>query len=81
MRSGICFFPRSKEVKHYQIEICCSPPDSFLSSSLLPGGVVWGAENTLTLCEHHSAITKSSLNYQHCFQNLSKPNISYYEEN
>lgn len=60
LRSGICFFPCSKEVKHCQTEICCVPPNSFPSSCLLPGGVVWGAENTLTLYEHCSAIVKHS---------------------
>lgn len=73
MRSGMCFITCSKKVKHCQPEICCVLPNSFPFSSLLPGGMLWGAENTLTLCEHHSAITKSSWNYEHCFQHISKP--------
>ena len=49
------------------------PPPSFLCPprhSL----VGWGEKQkrALTLCKHRSAVTKTSLCYQHCFQNKSK---------
>ena len=49
-----------------------SPPNFLCTPSLLAGGVGWGAEKALTQCEHCSAVTKTSLNYQHCFQHYSK---------
>lgn len=43
---------------------CCVP---FCPHSLLTGGVGWKAEKASTVCKHWSALTKISLNYQHCF--------------
>lgn len=59
-------------------------PLSFLCPlSLLADVVVWEAERALTLCEPCSAITRTSLNYQHCSQHESetRPRSSSYEEN
>lgn len=44
-----------------------SPPNS-LCSPASSGGVGQGAEKALVLCKHHSAVTKTSLNYQHYSQ-------------
>ena len=50
-----------------------SPPNSLCTPSVLAGGAVSEAEETLTLCKHCSAITKTSMYYQHCLQHKSKP--------
>jgi len=49
-----------------------SPPSSSCTPSLLAGGVVRGAGKALTLCKHCSAIAKTPLCYQCCFQHKSK---------
>lgn len=49
-----------------------SPPNSLSIPSLLNGGVGWEAEKDLTLCKFSSAISKTSLCYQHCPQNQRK---------
>jgi len=58
-------------------------PSFSCTPSPLAGGVGWEAEEALTLCEHCSARTKTSLRYQRCFQHKSKTqrHTSYYEEN
>jgi len=63
--------------------LAVSPPIFFCTPSLLAGGVLGRADKTLTLCKDCSAVTKTSLCYQHCFQHKSKtlPPTSYYEEN
>jgi len=63
--------------------LAVSPPSFLCTSSLLTGRVVQEAEKPLTLCKHCSAITKTSLYYQHCFQHKSKTqtHTSYYEVN
>lgn len=45
-----------------------SPPNS----CPIVGGMGWGTEKTLSVCELCLAITKTSLNYQHSFQHESK---------
>ena len=49
-----------------------SPPSFLCTPSLLAGGVVRETEKALTLCKHCSAITKTSLCYQHCFRHKCK---------
>lgn len=41
-------------------------------SSPFADGVGRGAEKCLALCEHYSAVRRTSLYYQHCFQHKSK---------
>ena len=66
-----------------QLGSAVSPPGSLCPPSLLAGGVGGEAEKASALCEHCSAITKSSLCYQHCFQHKCKTQLhaSYCEEN
>ena len=52
--------------------LAVSPPNSVCILSPLAGRVVWEAEKTLALCKQCSAITKTSLYYQHCFQHISR---------
>ena len=61
---------------HLGSAVLVSPPS-------FSGGVLWGAEMALALCKLCSAVTKTSLYYQHCFQNKSKTqsHTCYYEEN
>ena len=49
-----------------------SSPTFLCTPRLLTGGVVWEAEKALTLCKNCSAVTKTSLHYQHCFQHKCK---------
>lgn len=60
-----------------------SSPNSLCTLTLLPSGAVWEAEKALRQCKPCSAITETSLYYQHCFQHKSKtqPSNSYCEEN
>lgn len=55
------------------LPLCCAPP-AFLMAC-------WG--EALTLCKHCSAITRTALNYQHCFHHKHKAHLhtSYCEEN
>ena len=59
------------------------PPNFLCNPIPLAGGVVWGAEKNLSLCNHCSAVTKTSLCYQRCFQHKSKTqsHTSYYRKN
>lgn len=60
-----------------------SPPSFLGTPSLLTGGVGWGGEKALRLCECCLATTGTSLKYQCHFQHKSKLQspISSYEEN
>ena len=49
-----------------------SPPNFLCTTSLHAGGVVWGAEKALNLCEHCSAIAKTSPYYQHFSTQIQK---------
>jgi len=49
-----------------------SPPNFLCTPSPLAGGAELEAEKAFTLCEHCSAMTKTSLCYQHCFQHKCK---------
>ena len=66
-----------------QLSRLCPLPAFRFTPSLLTGGAMWEAEKALILCKHCSAITKTPLNYQHCFQYKFKtsPHACYYEEN
>ena len=70
-------------VSRGQLSRLCPLPAPCAPPSLLAGGVGGEATKSLALCKHCSAIAKTSLCYQHCFQHKSKmlPHTSYYEEN
>ena len=60
-----------------------SPPSSLCTPSPLAGGVGREAAKALALCKPCSALMKTSLYYQQCFQHKPKaqPRTSYCEEN
>lgn len=64
-----------------QVSCLCSLPVHCLTST--PLSVVQEAEKALAVCEVCSAVTQTSLNYQHCFQHRFKtqPLTCYNEEN
>ena len=49
-----------------------SPPSALGTRSLLAGGAVGGAEEPLVLCKHRSALTRTPLASQGCFQHRHK---------
>jgi len=49
-----------------------SSPNYLYTHSLLADGVVWEAEKALMLSKHCSAITKTSVCYQCCFDHKSR---------
>ena len=50
----------------------CPPPNFLCTPSPLAGGAVWEAEKALALCKRFSAVTKTSLCYQHYSHPKSK---------
>lgn len=50
-----------------------SPPTLLPTPSLLASGAEWGGKKkALTMCQHCSAVTATSMCYQHCWGHISK---------